>query len=108
MKEIQVDVTVGTPYGHCPGHQYRDVTVEIMRSDKSWWTVRIVESWGCNQGYDEEHGNKEVVGEGSTLEEAVAEAKDYALQAEIGMMYGSQALSQASRKARIAQDAAEA
>ena len=76
-------VTVGTPYGHVPGHNYRDVEITITQT-RGRWTVRALESWGSAQGYDEEHGRKEVIGRGDTLAEAERDCRELAMSAQIG------------------------
>ncbi len=64
----------GKAYGHVPGHNYRDVDVVVSkRGDK--YRVHVCESWGSAQGYDEEHGRREAIGRGGSVEEAVSDAR---------------------------------
>ena len=68
-------VSVGTPYGHVPGHQYSDVDVVIShRPGKECFRCHVVQSWGSAQGYDEEHGRHEVIGRGLTVASACSDA----------------------------------
>lgn len=90
--------TVGTEYGHVPGHNYHDVEVTITEK-AGRWSVRVLETWGSAQGYDEEHGRHEVVGRGDTLAEAERDARELAMAAEIHPEYFVQALSQAAAEA---------
>lgn len=98
------NVTVGTPYGHVPGHQYHDVHVVISRSDSGTYRCHIVESWGSSQGDDEEHGRNEVVGRGGSIEDAAGKADQAAKEAGI-KEYLAQALTQAADVAEEALDA---
>jgi hypothetical protein len=92
--EELADRSAGNEYGHVPGHQYHDVDVVIStRGGK--YRVQVVESWGSCQGYNEEHGRREVIGRGDTIREAVADARDAAQQADISISYLTQALSRA-------------
>jgi hypothetical protein len=67
---------VGREYGHVPGHQYHDVNAILTRrfgpDDK--FRCQIVEVWGSAQGFDEEHGRREVVGRGDSIREAIESA----------------------------------
>lgn len=98
----------GNPYGHVPGHQYRDVDVVVSaRGDK--YRVHVVESWGSAQGYDEEHGRREVIGRGESVREAVEDARQRAKDAGIGCEWLEQSLTQAQDAAEEAiEDAANA
>jgi hypothetical protein len=81
----------GDEYGHVPGHQYHDVDVVIStRGGK--YRCHVVESWGSAQGYDEEHGRREVVGRGDSIRAAVSEARAGADRAGIDAGLASQAL----------------
>lgn len=59
---IEVEATVGTPYGYVPGHRYHDVEVAIGRRESMYRCV-IVEDWGTQQGgrMREEEGRRKVV-----------------------------------------------
>ena len=71
-------ITKGGEYGHVPGHQYHDVDVVLSRrGDK--YRCHIVESWGSAQGYDEEHGRREVIGRGDSIRECIDDAKQNAV-----------------------------
>lgn len=96
--EKLADVSVGVPYGHVPGHQYRDVDVVISRRDE---TIRcyVVESWGSAQGYDEEHGRREVSGRGVSIRDAAQDARKRAYRARIECEYLEQAVSLAEDEA---------
>lgn len=76
--------SVGKPYGHVPGHHYHDVEVVISKRADSF-RVHVVESWGSAQGYDEEHGRREVIGRGGSIgsacDNALLMAKDAGLMA---------------------------
>ena len=96
-------VCIGTPYGHVPGHQYHDVEVLISRKGEKY-RCHVVESWGSAQGYDEEHGRKEVIGRSADLEEAACQALSEALAVEIEQVYLRQAMSQAIDEALEAID----
>ena len=86
-------------HGHIPGHQYHDVAVVISsRGDK--FRCHVVESWGNDQGYDQENGRKEIIGRGDSIREAVVEARNFGTEANIDSNYLAQALS-------LAEDAAE-
>jgi len=61
----------GNQYGHVPGHNYHDVTVEC---DPDGSNAFATEVWGSAQGYDEEHGRNEISAE--SLGELMAAAKD--------------------------------
>ena len=74
IKKIQVTVTSGKSYGHVPGHHYHDVEVSIERKPNGRWMVDILETWGNNQGYDEEQGKRQVIGRDATLDAAVERA----------------------------------
>jgi hypothetical protein len=93
-------VNVGVPYGHVPGHQYRDVDVVIStptrsRQGDSLYRCHIVESWGSAQGRDEEHGRREVIGRGPSIQAACSNALCAAKQAGITEGYLAEAVSQA-------------
>lgn len=91
--------SAGKPYGHVPGHQYHDVDVVVSRKGDKF-RCHVVESWGSAQGYDEEHGRREVIGRGDSIGECVADARDRAGSAGIVCEYLETALS-------LAEDAAE-
>lgn len=83
-----------------PGHQYRDVDATIVRSARGNWSAEILETWGSAQGrYDEEHGRKKVCGSGSSLSEAVSDARQRAQRAGIDPKYTEEALSEAESEA---------
>lgn len=89
---------VGKPYGHVPGHQYHDV--ETLISAKSGrYRVHVVESWGSAQGYDEEHGRREVIGRGDCLRDAIDDAGDAAKTAGMDESYLIQSLHKAMDEA---------
>jgi hypothetical protein len=73
-KHIQVTVKTGKSYGHVPGHHYHDVEVTIERKTNGRWMVDILETWGSDQGYDEEQGKKQVIGRDATLDAAIERA----------------------------------
>ena len=90
--------STGRAYGHVPGHQYADVDVVVStRGDK--FRCHVVESWGSAQGYDEEHGRREVVGRGESIRGAVADARTRAKAAGIGPDYLEESLSKAEDSA---------
>ena len=67
--------SAGKEFGHVPGHTYHDVDVVISERGGKF-RCHVVESWGSAQGYDEEHGRREVIGRGDSIREAVREAAD--------------------------------
>jgi len=97
--------SVGNEYGHVPGHTYHDVDVLISISaanNKIRCLVR--ESGGSSQGrYDEEHGHTQVIGRGDSIREAVGDARQRALNADIERSYLEQALSLAEDEAEEAE-----
>ena len=95
--------SVGVPYGHVPGHQYHDVDVVISVRNKvagGGYRVHIVESWGSAQGFDEEHGRREVIGRGGSIRAAIVDTRERVVRATITVEFFEQALS-------LAEDAAE-
>jgi hypothetical protein len=106
MKIIKVTSSAGERYGHVPGHRYLDVDVTITRARSGRWTVKLVETWGSCQGYDEEHGRQTVMACARTLEEAVAEANRRAEVADIHKSYTAQALSCAEPEAAAKEEEA--
>lgn len=89
------EASAGVAFGHVPGHQYRDVDVVVSVSATMAIRVHVCESWGSCQGHDEEHGRREVVGRGQSVQEACNTAMSRAIAAGIGREYLTQALSQA-------------
>ena len=87
--------SAGTEYGHVPGHQYHDVDVCVSRTPQGGYRVHVVESWGSAQGYDEEHGRREAIGRGDSVEDAAENATDRASRAGIETEYLTQAMSKA-------------
>lgn len=87
--------SVGTEFGHTPGHQYNDVDVVISQSRDGKFRCHIVESWGSAQGYDEEHGRREAIGRGESISEAAHDAKQIALEAGVSTRYLTSAVSKA-------------
>ncbi len=87
--------SVGTEYGHVPGHQYHDVDVVISQSRDNRFRCHIVDSWGSAQGYDEEHGRIEATGRGESITEAAREAKAIGTEAGMDARYLAQAVSKA-------------
>lgn len=86
--------SVGAAYGHVPGHQYHDVDV-VVSTRVGKYRCHVVESWGSAQGYDEEHGRREVVGRGESIRSAMAEAVSRGIAADMAVGYLTQAASQA-------------
>lgn len=111
MKAIKVTSSVGNEYGHAPGHQYHDVDVTIIRTRRGKWTVEILETSGNAQGYDEEHGRKQVIGRGDELSAAITDARERAERACIdndNMGYLERAISGAESEAISEAEAADA
>jgi hypothetical protein len=104
-KKIQVTVKAGKSYGHVPGHHYHDVEVSIERKTNGRWMVDILETWGSNQGYDEEQGKRQVIGRDATLDAAVERAERLAMAAGIEKSFLAQSLSQAASEAEEAAEA---
>lgn len=67
---------------HYPGRPYHHVKVVVSRRGAAY-RCRVLETWGSDQGYLEEHDRSEVIGRGSSVAEAAAEAK--ALTQEAGI-----------------------
>lgn len=93
--------TSGKAHGHVPGHQYHDVDVVVSTpdSDKDVFRVHVVETWGSAQGYDEEHGRREIVGRGTSIETACAEAIRRGKDAGMDGSYLTQAVANAEDEA---------
>lgn len=91
--------SAGLAYGHVPGHQYHDVDV-VVSSRGEKYRCHVCESWGSAQGYDEEHGRREVIGRGDSIRSAVGDARSRARDAGIVCEYMEQAMS-------LAEDTAE-
>lgn len=91
--------SAGVKFGHVPGHKYHDVDVVVSHAKNGAIRVHVVESWGSAQGYDEEHGRREVVGRGETVKAACREAQQRAESAGINAEFLSQALSMAEDEA---------
>lgn len=104
-KRIQVTVTTGKSYGHVPGHHYHDVEVSIERKTNGRWMVDILETWGNNQGYDEEQVKRQVIGRDATLDAAVERAERLAMVAGIDKSFLAESLSQAAREGEEAAEA---
>ena len=60
----------GKRFRHVPGNHYHDVNVFIYNQGKNY-RVKIKEVWGSAQGYDEEHGHKEVIAINDNLNDAI-------------------------------------
>lgn len=84
----------GKQYGHVPGNSYHDCDVVVSRNHKMY-RVHVVQSWGSCQGYDQEHGRREAIGRGSSIREAIEEARDRARGCGIVCDYLEQALCKA-------------
>ncbi len=85
----------GKAYGHVPGHQYHDVDVVVSQAKNDTYRVHVCESWGSAQGYDEEHGRREAIGRGDSIESAISDARQRAKDAGIECEYLEQSLSKA-------------
>lgn len=88
------ETCAGNEYGHVPGHQYHDVEVLISRHGDVY-RCHVVETWGSAQGYDEEHGRREVIGRGESITRATNQAREDATKAGMDAGYLAQAMSQA-------------
>lgn len=77
------DISRGHKYGHVPGHNYHDVDVVVSRKEESF-RCAVRETWGSAQGRDEEHGRKEAVARGTSVEEVIRSARGEAIAAGIG------------------------
>lgn len=62
--------TSGTENGHVPGHSYTDATVRILPDGMI--SAHVV--WGSCQGYDEDHGSYDYVGE--SIRQIIDDMKD--------------------------------
>lgn len=94
--------SAGTPYGHVPGHRYSDVDVTISRARNGSIRVHVVESWGSAQGYDEEHGRREVVGRGPDISSACRDAESRAAKVGVDAGHLATAMSRAEDEAEEA------
>ncbi|MDE2469788.1 MAG: hypothetical protein KGL35_13880, partial [Bradyrhizobium sp.] len=84
--------SAGKAYGHVPGHQYHDVdAILTLRKSTGIYRCQLVESWGSAQGYDEEHGRREVATRSGCYLAAMREAQDRAAAAGMDSDYVSQA-----------------
>ena len=90
--------SAGTPYGHVPGHTYRDVDVLISHRADSY-RCEIVYSWGSCQGDDEEHGRRSAIGRGASIDQACEDGERRAIKAEIQERYMASALAEARDQA---------
>jgi len=98
-------VSVGSPYGHVPGHQYGDADCLISRARNGTFRCHLVWSYGSAQGYDEEHGRTEVIGRGDSIHEAVVDCRHRVKETDLAdNQYVPQALSQAEDEAEEATD----
>jgi hypothetical protein len=79
---------------HTPGRWYHHVDVVVSRRGAAY-RCRVLETTGSDQGHLEEHHRTEVVGRGSSVFEAAAEAKGLAEEACIDGSKLAQALSKA-------------
>jgi len=94
------EVSVGVPNGHVPGHRYHDVDCEVYAGAGTavagdGYRVRLTEKWGSAQGYDEEHGRRQVSARGTVLARVMDEASRSAEVAGMDMSWVVQAVSQA-------------
>jgi hypothetical protein len=72
--------TVGGSNG--PGSEFHTVDVLVSQSRTTDRVrVQVVETWGSDQGYLEEHGRREVVARGDDLDSAVELALDRSREA---------------------------
>jgi hypothetical protein len=71
------------------------------------WAAKLLETWGSSQGFDEEHGRREVSAVGNSLAEVVQEAERKAEAAGIDRSYAIQALSGAEQEAAEEEEQAE-
>lgn len=92
----------GNAYGHIPGHQYHDVDVVVSCKAGGKVRVHVCESWGSAQGYDEEHGRREVIGRGVSVREAIDDARCRSKEAGIVCEWLEQSLTQAEDEAEEA------
>lgn len=86
--------SAGKAYGHVPGHTYHDVDV-VVSERGGMYRCHVVESWGSAQGYDEEHGRREAIGRGDSINGAIRDARQRSRAAGIECEYLEQALSRA-------------
>jgi len=107
MKNIKVTSRVEKEYGHVPGNNYHDVEATITRSSVGRWAAKLLETWGSSQGFDEEHGRREVSALGNSLAEVVREAERKAEAAGINRSYAIQALSGAEQEAAEEEELAD-
>lgn len=98
--ELLATISVGDPYGHVPGHHFNDVDCIVShRQGKELVRCHVVQSWGSAQGYDEEHGRREVVGRGPTISAACSDAMSAGKSAGIDVEKLVQAITRARDEA---------
>jgi hypothetical protein len=88
---------------HYPGTRFHRVKV-VMSRRSTLYRCRVLETWGSDQGYLEEHGRREVIGHGSSLASAATDAKALAKDAGIDASFLAQALSKALQEAYLDDD----
>ena len=86
---------------HIPGRHYHSCDVVVSLSSDGMYRVHVVESWGKANWQDDEHGRREVVASGETLESAISEAKSRASFAKMDEGYLAQAISRANDAAVV-------
>lgn len=106
-KSVESLVSVRSSNCSAPGQQYHQVDIEIGKSSKGRYRVSIVEAWGSNQGYKEEHGRNETVAWAASWDEALAEAVREGEKLEMQKKFLSQARSEAADEMELLDDAAE-
>ena len=95
-EELIVISTAGKPYGHAPEQYYHDVDVYVLRKDDGRWFVNVLETWGNHcRGHDEEHGRRQISGQGKSLEDALAQVERLAQAAGINREYLEEAVCEA-------------
>lgn len=84
-----------------PGDQYHLVSVRVSRGPRGDNRYRciVVEHWGSNQGYLEEHDRTEVTGRGSSVREACEDARRRGREADIKPEYLVEGISDAESEA---------
>lgn len=95
IKWIQLSSSCcGKKNGHIPGHQYCDVLVKVEQLGQKF-RVKMIQTWGSAQDYDQENSRHEVSSLGNTLDKVIAAAKAKGRSVGMSEEYIIQALSAA-------------
>ncbi len=88
-----------------PGGDYRLLDATLEQRPNGRWRFVLVEQWGSNQVYLEQHGRLEAIGRGDTPDEAAADARAVATEMEFTAALVGDAISHVLDEAEDATDA---